>query len=105
MRRGLTIVVSGSDADRLRSALGLAAAEAALGGRVRLFLDAAAVRVLRSPPDFFDPMVEASRDLGVRLLLCQTGLSEQGVAPDPRFDVGGLVSLLAELGEDRLLLA
>jgi peroxiredoxin family protein len=105
MRRRLTIIVSGTDPDRLRSALGVAAAEAALGGRVRLFFDAASVPLLRVLPSPLEPLLEAAIDLDVRVSVCQTGLAEQGITLDPRFEAGGLVTLMADLTEDRLLLA
>lgn len=105
MRRGLTIIISGADADRLRSALGVAAAEAALGGRVRIFFDAASVPLLRVLPSPIEPLLETAIDLGVKISVCQTGLAEQGIDLDPRFEAGGLVGLMADLGEDRLLLA
>ena len=47
--RGLTIIVAGRDPDRLRSALGMAATQAALGGKARLFLDGGAVALLAAP--------------------------------------------------------
>ncbi|PZU09176.1 peroxiredoxin [Sphingomonas sp.] len=105
MRRGLTIIVSGADPDRLRSALGVAAAEAALGGRVHLFLDAGAVPLLRALPDALDAMLAAALDLGVHASVCQTGLAEQAIALDPRFEAGGLISIMADLEQDRLLMA
>lgn len=105
MRRGLTIVIAGADPDRLRSALGIATAEAALGGRVRLFFDADSVPLLRVLPSPLEPLLEAAIDLGAQISVCQTGLAEQGITLDPRFDAGGLVSLMADLDEDRLLLA
>ncbi|WP_171746124.1 DsrE family protein [Sphingomonas sp. AP4-R1] len=105
MRRGLTIIIAGADPDRLRSALGVAAAEAALGGRVRLFFDAAAVPLLCIPPSPPEPLLEAAIELGAQISVCQTGLAEQGITLDPRFEAGGLVSVMADLDEDRLLLA
>jgi hypothetical protein len=104
VRRGLTIIVSSADPDRLRSALGIAAAEAALGGSARLFFDAASVPLLHDLPAALQPMLETAVELGTRVIFCQTGLSESGMAPDPRFEAGGLVSIMADLGEDRLLL-
>ncbi len=105
MRRALTIIVSGTDPDRLRSAFGVAAAEAALGGRVRLFFDAGAVSLLRVLPAALEEMLEAAIDLAVEVSVCQTGLAEQGITLDPRFNPGGLVTLMADSAEDRLLLA
>ncbi|MDO6413382.1 DsrE family protein [Sphingomonas sp. BIUV-7] len=105
MRRGLTIIVSGPDPDRLRSALGIAAAEAALGGKVRLFFDAGSVSLLAALPAALQPLRDAALDLGVQVFVCQTGLAEQDIRLDPRFEAAGLVALMAGLGEDRLLLA
>jgi len=105
MRRGLTIIVSGADPNRLRSAVGIAAAEAALGGRVRLFFDAAAAPLLPMLPVALSDMLEAAIELGARVSVCQTGLAEQGLTLEPRFEASGLVALMTGLGEDRLLLA
>ncbi len=107
--RGLTIVVAGSDPERFRAALKLAAAQAALGGAARLFLDEAAVP-LPAPAGgaAADELVAMALELGVAISLCQTGLAAAGLdldTLDPRIGAAGLTSLLAELGEDRLVLA
>ena len=47
--RPLTIIVTTPDAERLRGALTLAAAQAALGGGATLFLQLDAVALLRAP--------------------------------------------------------
>lgn len=117
--RGLTIVVAGADAGRLRTALELAAANAALGGAARLFLDSAAVALLGRP----DPadatyqaaglptrteLIATALDLDVAVTLCQSGIALAGIdlaALDPRIAAGGLTALLATLGEDRLVVA
>lgn len=102
--RGLGIVVAGTDPERLRSALTLAAAQAALGARSRLLLDGDSVRLAATPGE----LLETCLDLGVTVTLCQTGMAAAGMTPgklDVRFDYGGMVGWLAELGEDRLLLA
>ena len=119
--RGLTIVVAGGEHARLRSALGLAAAQAAAGGAARLFLDSAAVPLLAPPvaaPDdrahraaglpILAELVETCLALGSRIVLCQSGLALAGLdaaTMDRRFEQGGMVGLLAALGDDRLVVA
>lgn len=114
--RGLTILVATADEARLRAALGLAAAQAALGGRGRLFLDAAAVPALAATPDDAPyraaglpgraELMTLALDLGVEITVCQSGLALATVslaALDPRIGAGGLAGLLASLGEDRFV--
>jgi hypothetical protein len=106
MRRmtGLGIVVAGVDAIRFRTALTLAAAQAALGGRARILLDSGAVPLAAAP----DALLESCFELGVEVMLCQSGLAEAGMeaaALDPRFSYGGMVGWLAGLGDDRLVFA
>jgi predicted peroxiredoxin len=118
--RGLTIVMAESDAERLRAALTLAATNAALGGRTRVFCQSEAVRLLadRSAPR--DPayvaaglpslaeLFEEALGLGVEIIACQSGLHLTGIAADgldPRIGYGGPVSVMQTLGDDRLLLA
>jgi predicted peroxiredoxin len=96
--RGLTIVVATADPARWRAALTLASAQAALGGRTRIYCHDAAVTLLL-PSELLDTAIE----LGVIVIACQTGLAMHD-RPLPGFAVaGGLVSLLADLGEDRLV--
>jgi len=102
--RGLGIVIGGTDAARARTALTLAASQAALGARVRILLESDAVRLAMSP----DELLESCLELGVAVMLCQSGLAAAGLeaaALDPRFEYGGMVGWLAELEEDRLILA
>jgi predicted peroxiredoxin len=117
--RGLTIILAGTDPDRLRSALGLAAAQAALGGAARLFLDGASARLLALPiaaPGDADhraaglptlaELVDTALALGVGITLCQSGLALAGIAADgidPRLHTGGLTEVMASLAEDRLI--
>lgn len=104
MRRGLTILVAGADRDRWRSALALAAAQAASGGRARIHLDERAVPLIAAETALLDTALE----LGVAVSLCQSGLAEAGLDAatlDPRLHTGGLVGLLAALGDDRLAFA
>lgn len=102
--RGLGVIVAGPDPVRFRSALTLAAAQAALGGRTRVLLDSAAVGLAAAP----DEILESCFDLGVAVMLCQSGLAMAGLEAaglDSRFDYGGMVGWLADLGDDRLILA
>ena len=116
--RGLTVVLGSAEPDRLRLALSLLAAQAALGGRARLYLHESAVALLGAPlahpddaahraaglPDLAGLTAEA-RALGVELLACQSGATLAGVGLDEGVEASGLVSLLGTLGDDRLLLA
>ncbi len=100
---GLSVIVAGRDPGRWRTALTLAAAHAALGGRTRLLLDGDAVVLVGAEPDLLD----SGLALGVAVLLCQSGLAAAGLEVamlDPRFEYGGMVGFLADLGDDRLVL-
>jgi predicted peroxiredoxin len=117
--RGLTIVLASPDADRLRSALAMAATQAALGGPARLFLDGLAVSLLVRPiagprdPDYeaaglptLTELIETAFTLGVSIMLCQSGLALADIARDridPRITTAGMTMVLASLGEDRLI--
>jgi predicted peroxiredoxin len=119
--RGLTIVVADDDAERLRTALVMALAQAALGGAVGMFLQGEAVRLIRLPIEApRDPanaaaglptlaaLVEDALTSGITLTACQSGLALIGSEAkqfDPRIGWGGMVNILAELGEDRLVIA
>ena len=116
--RGLTIIVADDAPERFRAALMLAAAQAALGGRARIFLEGTAVALLAGDPAPADArhaaagmpdlatLLAETLDLGARLIACQSGLHlaalEAGTL-DPRIDVGGPVLVMQTLGEDRLL--
>jgi predicted peroxiredoxin len=100
---GLMIIVASPDPLRFRTALTLAAAHAALGTRTRILLDGDAVRLAESPDELFESCLE----LGATVTLCQSGLAAAGLDArglDARFDYGGMVGLLADLGEDRLVI-
>ena len=119
--RGLTVVVAEPAPERLRAALTLALANAALSGPARVFCQGPAVALLAPPiaaPHDGDHvaaglptlagMIEEGFGLGVELIACQSGLHLMGVDAttlDPRIGFGGPVSLLQTLGEDRLLIA
>jgi len=101
---GIGIIVADANPDRFRTALTLAAAQAALGGRVRILLDSGAVTLARAPYALFESCFE----LGAEVTLCQTGLAAAGLDAsvlDARFLYGGMVGWLAALGEDRLVVA
>lgn len=112
--RGLTLIAG--DPARLRLALELAAAQAALGGAARLFCHQAAAAALVAGDDTPPPpglpttaqLLDDALALGVAVMACQTGLALAGIAAsslDPRVATGGLVSVLSALGEDRLAIA
>lgn len=118
--RGLTILVATDDRVRFRAALSLACAQAALGGRVRLFCQEEAASLLIDRPDLdqttlidrglptIPDLIAAAHDVGVALMVCQTGLSAAALIPECLYDgvePGGLVGVLATLDADRLLVA
>lgn len=101
---GLGIIVADADEVRFRTALTLAAAQAALGGRARILLDSGAVPLASTR----NPLLESCFELGAEIMLCQSGLAEAGLdasALDPRFSYGGMLGWLADLGADRLVIA
>ena len=103
--RGLTLILVAPEPARFRAALRLAAAAAALGRPTRLFLDEDAVPVVAAAT-MPGALLATAWDLGVRLILCQTGLAAAGLdlrTLDPRMEAGGLVSLLAEAQDDDLV--
>ena len=117
---GLTIIVAGTDPERFHSALSLAAANAAMGRRSRIFLQGAAASLLAEtqiPGDearsrhgvpTLCELIEETLAMGGELIVCQSGLALAGLRADqlPRGAVtGGLVELLATRGEDQLLMA
>lgn len=116
--RGLTILLVATDPARARAALTLATAQAALGGRVRLYAHDAAVAMLVPGADGDDAELAAAglpgraallglaQEGGVALIACQTGLARAGLAIGvlaAGTEAGGLVGLLAGLGDDRLV--
>ena len=116
--RGLTLIVTKPAG--VRSALELAAANAALGGRARLFCQGEAVAALSPLRDRHDDdyaaaglptlaeLFEDALGLGVEIIACQSGMALTGVTADmldARIAFGGPVSVLQTLGEDRLAVA
>ena len=117
--RGLTIVVAEAAPARFRVALTMAAAQAALGGAAHIFLESAAVALLKPPivaPDdaahaaaglpTLATLLDEAIALGVGVTACQSGLALCGVsAGELRAGVafGGMVSIIAAIAEDRLV--
>lgn len=115
--RGVTIVLAEPAPARFRAALTMALATRALGGGARLFLEAEAVALLAGSDDDDSrhhaaglpdtrALIEEAFAAGVHLILCQSGLALAGLtaaALDPRFGYGGMVGLLADLRDDRLV--
>ncbi|WHO39915.1 DsrE family protein [Sphingobium sp. AP49] len=111
-----------ADAERLRGALVMATAQAALGGDASLFLQLDAVALLAPPlaapedaahratglPTLAELLAEAL-DMGVVLIACQSGLALSGLSADTLptgMEVGGPLSFLQQTGDDaRLLIA
>jgi predicted peroxiredoxin len=117
---GLIIVVAGRDPERFHAALSLAAANAALGQRSRIFLqgDAAALlgdtgsetddHYVRHGVPTLRQLFEEAQALGVEIIVCQSGLALAGLQADQLpngVSTGGLVELLATGGQDQLLMA
>lgn len=91
----LRILLLTPDAERFRGALTLAAAQAALGGEVALFLQLDAVALLRHPVEGprdgahvaagLPPLATLLHDamtLGVAISVCQSGLSLAALSAD-----------------------
>jgi predicted peroxiredoxin len=113
--RGLTLIVTRPSG--LRAGLELAAANAALGGRARVFCQGEAVAALSPLRDRHDEdytavglptLAELFGDalgLGAEIIACQSGMALVGMTADmldTRITFGGPVSILQTLGEDRL---
>lgn len=120
--RGLNILVATADAERLRGALVLAAAQAALGGQAAIFLQLDAVALLRPPliaphdarhqaaglPDLAMLLAD-SLALGVTLSACQSGLALCGMTTTDLPEgvgIGGPLGFLQQADDSaRLLMA
>ena len=117
--RGLTVIVTSEDPDRLYSALLLASGVAAQGGGACVFCDGPSVsllqpataapldakRALHGQPRLSELRSEA-HNLGVRLIACQAGMALAGLdieALGDGVEAGGLVGLIGEIGDDRLV--
>ena len=117
---GLNIIVAVAEGRRLYAALETGMAAAALGSRVRIFLQGEAVALLRDPVDFTGDearraagqpdlawLVEEAIAMEITLVACQSGMALVGANATelvPHVRAGGLVSFLADVGsEDRLV--
>jgi predicted peroxiredoxin len=114
--RGLTLLVATGDPERFRAALTIASAHAALGGRTRVYCHEAAAALLggddadagalraRGLPSRAE-LIATAIESGAAIIACQTGLAlanlDAASLPDG-VETGGLVGLLADLGDDRL---
>ena len=117
--RALTTIVATAEEKRMRSALGLALSHRALGGASTIFLDTAAVAILRAPIIGAEDahwianglpglaaLIDEALAAGVRLIVCQAGLSAANLRMDqldPRIEAGGMIGLLAGLDDGRLV--
>lgn len=118
--RPLAIIIGGAAHDRLHAALSLAAASAALGRHVSIFLHAEAA--CAADPGFRLPedrrfeeggaptvaaLIDTALALGTGITVCQTGLALVGLsagAIDPRVEAGGLVDFLGRAGDAEIVL-
>lgn len=108
------------DARRARAALSLALAQGALGGRVRIYAHERAVAAFRRAPLRDDDSAALARaglpdrsamlamavEADIALIACQTGLAMAGLVLGDLVsgaEAGGLVGVLATLGDDRLV--
>jgi predicted peroxiredoxin len=118
--QGLTIIVAGADEERFRSALEVAAANAALDRTTRVFLQGAAASLLQplaagvdEPKDVIGvptlaQLLEEALALGASVTVCQSGLALAGMRADrlpEGVETGGLVELLASGRNHQLLMA
>ena len=118
--QGLNIIVAVAEGRRLYAALEAGMAAAALGRRVRIFLQGEAAALLRDPVSFagdearraagqpdLASLVEEAVAMEVALFVCQSGMALVGMAATdlvPHVRAAGLVSFMAEVGaEDRLV--
>ncbi len=117
----LTIIVATADPARFRAALTLATARAALGGAVRLYCHESSVALLVAVARADDEdgsalaaaglpdrqaLLAIAQDAGVVLIACQTGLAIAGLSLDelvPGAQAGGMIGLLADGADDRLI--
>jgi predicted peroxiredoxin len=117
---GLTLIVATADPDRFHAALSLAAANAALGERSRIFLQGEAAGLLRdarSPADAertrhgvptVAQLLDEARALGTEIIACQSGLALCGLSADnlpEGVTTAGLVQILSTRGDDQLVFA
>ena len=103
--RPLAIIVAEASGDRLRTALTLGCAAAAMGRPVHMLFDGTSVAALQTARAV--ELRDAAIELGVRITACQTGLAEIGLAVADLVDgveTGGMVGFLARVGDAELVI-
>ena len=96
---GLAIIVVGADVARARTALGIAAAAAALGRDTAVLFDGASVGCL----DALREALATTLALGVRITACATGVADLGLPLPESMETGGLIGFLAANRDAQLL--
>lgn len=119
-RPALHIAILTAEPGRLHGALTLAAAEAALGARVRVFFQLEAVALLLMPIDepgdaararhglpSLAALLDDAREIGVELIACQSGLALLDASAEALGSLaatGGPMAFMQGVGaDDRLL--
>ena len=87
----LAIIVVGPDAMRARSALGMAAAAAALGRRSTVLFDSGSVAALAW---LVEPLATAL-DMGVAVTACATALADLDIKLPEGIEAGGMLAFLS----------
>ncbi len=119
-RPALHIAILTADPGRLHGALTLAAAEAALGGHVRIFFQLDAVALLLSPIDApgdalrtrhgvpsLAAILDDARAIGVELIACQSGLAlleADAAALGAQVGIGGPMAFMQTIGPGERLI-
>ncbi|MDK2760386.1 MAG: DsrE family protein [Sphingopyxis sp.] len=116
----LNIIVADAEGRRFYAALEAGMAAAALGRRVRIFLQGEAAALLRAPISFAGDadrraaglpdlawLVDEAAAMGVALFVCQSGMALTGMTATElaqHVRAAGLVSFIADIGaDDRLI--
>ncbi len=96
----LAVIVVGGDAGRARSALGIAAAAAALGRTSAVLFDGPSVGCLGDVADALSTALE----MGVAVTACATGIADCGQPVPAGVETGGMIAFLS-LHRDAQVLA
>lgn len=119
-QRPLALMLGSAAHDRLHAGLSLAAASAALGRSVAIYLHADAVRLLDPGLNWAEDvrfaavgspaiaeLLASAMELGVRITACQTGLALTGLPADALpegVEPGGLVDFLGQARDAEIAL-
>jgi peroxiredoxin family protein len=101
----LSIVVYSGDAGRIHYALMMASSSVAIGKAATLFFTMEAVRALAAPlAPASEELLQASVELGARLMVCEAGLISVGLTrahlrADLALQECGIVTFLHDVGE------